>query len=988
LGRSIGTLVTVLLVFAIEAGGQSLVTGADLRGTVRDATGMVVPDATVAAVSLDTGVSRITRTDSEGRYTIAALPPGRYRASATAMPLGSRVRDEIALLLGQVVLVDFVLLPTIREQIIVEPLTPVMEVDRTGVSSVIVRHQIEDLPINGRNFMSFAALTPGVALTEQARPGAETSGLSFTGQRPDANNLMVDGADHNDRILGGALASVGQEAVREFQVLTNAYSAEFGQATGGVINIVTRSGSNARRGELFLFHRNEHLNARDHFEHVDIFGMPLERTKAPYRQYQWGGTLGGPVLRDRTFYFLSFERLDIQASNFVNIEPAAAFVLNAAGFPVELGHVPYTIDTTQFSGKLAHQWTAARSLNVAGHFSDVTNENFRPYGGLTARSHGVVQLRDDVALSATQSDVWGTGWVNEARAQIAHQRQHTRSLDPRCGGPCTGELQGGPEISIPGVAVIGRNIYEPTARTNWRLQLTNVLSRATGRHLLKAGASFISLDQETRTPLEFGGSFTFAPLPAIPELLLPVPLTALDAFAAGIPALYVRGFGNSSGPFTYKEVSAFAQDDWRATSHLTLKAGLRYQTQLWPALQTTVSNVAGTTLTYPFPQDRDNVAPRIAASYDLTGDGRTSLDGAYGLFYGNQLATILGSQIVFDGSPDGVRLMVLPFPLSVAAWQAPEHQLPEPAGAYPSSVITVAPGLESPYAHQSSIGVSHTFGNQLQMSASFVQVYGRRQIGSVNYNPLVPALGPGRRPNDVAGIPGTSAEVFQFTDFGVSSYRGLLVSVRRRLGIYDFLASYTLSKAEDNSSAFIGQVEHNGAGRHPADPDGLPLQFSPDREMGPADFDRRHRFVLSGSVRAPGEIQVAAIVAAASARPFTPLAGADMNGDGLPFADRARTDPLDPATSVGRNSERMNAEAQVDVRVSRRFALGSSVSVDVLFDAFNLFNRTNYLEINNVFGPGAFPGSPLRDNSGRVTYGRFEKAQAPRQLQLGARLRF
>jgi hypothetical protein len=263
------------------------------------------------------------------------------------------------------------------------------------------------------------------------------------------------------------------------------------------------------------------------------------------------------------------------------------------------------------------------------------------------------------------------------------------------------------------------------------------------------------------------------------------------------------------------------------------------------------------------------------------------------------------------------------------------------------------------------------------------------QIGSLNYNPLLPALGPGRRPNDIAGLPGSSAEVFQFTDFGRSWYRGLLLSLRRRLAErFDVMASYTLSKAEDDSSAYIGYVESNGAGRNPADPGGLPLRFNPDSEKGPADADQRHRLVLSGSYLAPAGFQLSAIVAAASARPFTPLAGADLNGDGLLFADRARTTVTDPATSVGRNSERMDSESRIDFRVTKRFTLNGATSIDVMLDMFNLFNQTNFTEVNNVFGPGAFPQAPLQDAAGRVTYGIFEKAAPPRQFQLGVRLNF
>ena len=824
--------------------------------------------------------------------------------------------------------------------------------------------------------------------TEPAIPGAETSGLSFVGQRSRDNNLLVDGLDNNDRILGSALASLSQEAVREFQVLTTAYSAEFGNAVGGVVNIVTKSGTNRRKGELFLFHRNEHLNAKDYFERFDPFGDAIDRDKAPYRHYQWGGTVGGPIRPDRMFYFLALERLEVEASNFVNIDANAAAMLEAGGFPVALGKVPYDLKTTQAIGKLSHHWSAGALPDAVGPLLHGDQWQLpqlrRPHGGEPWRHAGPGRL----GPVGDRQHVWGTSWVNEARGQVARHDQQTLALDPRCGGPCTTESEGGPEVVIPGIATLGRNIYEPTVRDNWRLQISDLVSHASGSHMVKAGASFTYLDQRARTPLEFGGSFTFAPLPAIPGVL-PVPVTALEAFALGLPALHVRGFGNSAGPFTYQELTAFVQDDWRLTSRLTLKAGLRYQVQIWPATETTIPSVGGTSLRYPFPQDRNNLAPRLGMSFNLDRTGRSSIDAAYGIFHGSQLATILGSQIVFDGSPDGVRLLVAPFPASVAAWQTPGHLIAEPTVPFPSSLVTVAPGMQSPFAHQASIGWNRQIGERVRLSASLVSVVAEHQIGSVNYNPIVPALGPGRRPNDIAGIAGSSAEVFQFTDFGRSHYRGLLLSLRGRpRGASDFMASYTLSNAEDNSSVYIGQVESNGAGRNPDDLHGLPLDFDPESERGPADSDQRHRLVLSGSHDAPGGFQVAAIVTAASGRPFTPLAGADLNGDGLLFADRARTDVLDPAASVARNSERLGSEFRIDLRIAKRFALSRSAAIDLLVDFFNLFNRTGFTEVNNVFGPRPFPQEPAHDTAGRVTYGRHEKAAPPRQVQLGLRLNF
>jgi hypothetical protein len=259
---------------------------------------------------------------------------------------------------------------------------------------------------------------------------------------------------------------------------------------------------------------------------------------------------------------------------------------------------------------------------------------------------------------------------------------------------------------------------------------------------------------------------------------------------------------------------------------------------------------------------------------------------------------------------------------------------------------------------------------------------------------VVPALGAGRRPNDIGGRAGTSASVLQYTDFGETWYRGLTLSLQKRYSKgSQLLVSYTLSKSEDNStdfqSAFIPQ--ENGLGRNPSDREGLPTGFDPDLERGPAVWDQRHRLVASGIYVLPGAVHVSAIATLASGRPFTALAGADLNGDGNGGAappDRARRDPADIATSVGRNSERLPRQMTIDLRISKKFQLGKSLNVEPIFDAFNLLNRTNYAEVNNIFGAGAFPASPARDAQGRVTYGLFTQAQPPRQIQFAAKLTF
>jgi hypothetical protein len=979
---------------------QARVTGADLAGTVLDESGAVLPGAAIRVVNVDTNLARTAVSDQRGRYLVAALPPGTYQVTVELEGFARETRAALTLLVGQTAETDFTLkVAGQAETVSVTAEAPLVDPARTALSTVIDQDQIEALPINGRNFISFSIITPGVTTDRTPQQGASaTSGLSFGGQRARSNNVMVDGYDNNDRVVGAVRAVFSQEAVREFQVLTNSYSAEFGNASGGVVNIVTKSGTNALAGNAFLFFRDESLNAKDHFEKFDVFGERVDREKAPYSQWQWGGTLGGPLKRDRTFFFGSFEKLDVETNNFVTINSAAAATLNAAGFPVELGNVPYDVRFVQALAKIDHQWTSDHSLAVRGHFSDVTNENVEPFGGIVSRSRGAVQLRTDWSIAASHVDILSPSLVSESRVYFARLDQEVNSLDPRCDGPCDDDFEGGPTLEISGVASVGRHRFTPNPRKGDTLQAAQTLSFSGARHTVKAGLEYnlgTTASDGGALPLHFGGRYIFAPLPAVPALGIPAPISALQALSLGLPAAYVQGYGNPDVKPSYHAIAAFAQDDWRF-SDVTFKLGLRYQKQFWPGTQYNVPVPGNSRLAYTFPEDNNNIAPRLALAWDPGGSRRASIHGAYGLFYDNHITALNGVTDILDGTA-GVRTLVLPFPNSLAAWRAPGRRLPEPTTPYPSLIFNIDPNLATPYAHHVATGVDRAIGENLSLSGNFLYFRGHHQVGTIDYNPVVPALGAGRRPNDINGVPGTSASVLQYTSYGDTWYRGLTLSLNKRFSSnYQFLVSYTLSKAEDNStdfqSAFI--PETNGLGRDPSNQGGLPLGFNPDTEKGPANHDQRHRFVVSGLYRFPGDILVSSIVTAASGRPFTPLAGFDWNADGNGGAfppDRARRTPGPTGTqatdSVGRNSETMNEQIVVDFRVSKRVRLRDT-SVEGIFEVFNLFNRANFSEINNIFGGGAFPNQPLTDAQGRVTYGRYEQALPPLQVQLALKVSF
>jgi hypothetical protein len=983
----------------LVASAQTRATSADLAGTIVDQSSAVLPGATVTAQNSDTNFSRSATTDDRGHFLIPALPPGTYDLRAELPGFAPRTLEDVVLTLGSLIDVRLTLnVAGGQELIVVAGDAPVVDPQRTVVSNIISQEQIEHLPINGRSFIGFSLLAPGVSTDRTPQQGASgTSGLTFAGQRARSNNITVDGLDNNDASLGAVRATFSQEAVREFQVLTNSYSAEFGKASGGVVNIVTKSGTNTLAGNVFFFFRDEALNAKDHFERFNPAGAAITRSKAPYGQKQFGATLGGPLKQDRTFYFLSFERLDIAANNFVTIDDASpvtflgqplgtqAQILRRAGFEIETGHVPYRIRSNQFLGKVDHQLNGNNTLTARFNWANDFNENIEPFGGNVARSRGAVLDSQDVMFALSETSVRSARMVNELRFQVANRDQVVNSLDPKCGGLCTLENQGGPTLEVLGVASVGRQRFTPQPRKNIRVQVLDTVSYYRGGHQMKGGFDFNYIDsRDQRLPLHFGGRYIFGSIPAAvaPAFMLPaVEVPAIVAVALGIPGRYVQGYGNSDAPYSYKDFSFFAQDDWRISSRLTAKFGLRYQLQAWPDI---TYNVAGYADTYAFPSDVNNIAPRLGVVWDPLGDRKTTVHAAYGMYYDNLITGVAGVTKGINGR-EGVRTFVASLPLTIAAWNAPGRKLPEPATAYPSLVISIDPGLVTPVAHHASAGVERELPGQISLSVDVIYVRGFNQPSTLDYNPIVPSLGANRRPADINGIAGTSASVLQYTSFGETWYRGLTVSASRRfINRHQLLVSYSVSKAEDNGTDFQSEfiAQDSGRGRNPANPKGLPLGFDPHSEKGPSLQDQRHRLVASGIYVLPKEVELSSIVTVGSGRPYNILAGVDLNADGDGGAtDRARTTVSDIGTSVQRNSGTLPMYATVDLRLGRRFSMGRT-TLDGIFEVFNLFDRANYTAVNNVFGTGSYPAQPL------PSFGQFTQSASPRQIQLAVKVGF
>jgi hypothetical protein len=982
------------------AAAQLRAATSELSGRIIDQTAGVLPGSIVTILNIDTGERQVRTTGADGRFAFPPLPVGTYRVEASLAGFTTQVLETVPLQIGNSLALTIVLAVSATSQrITVVGGTPLVNVRRKEIATTISAEQIEKLPINGRTFIGFSTLAPGVTTDVTPDQGSNaSSGLTFAGQRGRSNNITLDGLDNNEVAVGSVRATISQDAVREFQVLTNSYSAEFGKASGGVVNIVTKSGTNEMNGGAFLFLRDRALNARGYFEKFDASGQPVDLPKAPFDQQQFGGILGGPIVKNKAFYFASIERQAANDSRAVTIDDTTlvpnpvgpgvlgtpASILRGAGFEFDTGMVPFRAGTTQVFGRADLNLTPGQRLTVRMNTGDEINENIEPFGGITAKSRaGALDSRDWMVTGMH-------GWTltshvyNDLRVQVASRNQVVRSLDPACGGPCISETLGGPQVNVAGVANLGRQEYTPQTRRSLRYQVLDTVSWQAGPHHVKGGLDFSTIDfSRTAFPYFFGGQYIFVDFPEPIAALfgLPTAVSGIQALALGLPGAYIQGYGRSAAVGGVKDLSLFAQDEWNVSGNLSVNFGLRYQVQGPPGYTYRIRGYPGS---YEYPPDKNNLAPRLSIAWDPRGRGQTGIHAAYGMFYDNTFSAIPGVPKMIDGV-DGVRVYVTQGLPAILGWQSPSRRLTDDAlQGQPPLQLAVDPGVITPYAHHLSAGMLHELRPGLTVSADFVYVNGHGQIGLIDYNPFVPALGPGRRPADVDGVPGSSASVLQYTSFANTRYRGLLASVERRFdGRWQFLASYTLGKTNDAGSDYVERPSDNGRGRDPNNPHGLPLGFDPDLDYGASVQDQRHRLVVSGLTRLPARLELSAILSAGSGRPYNVLAGFDLNGDGdAGAADRARRNPSDASTAVARNTGRLPASAALDLRVSRRFVVSSGGRIEGIFEVFNVLNRTNFTDVNNVFGAGSYPDNPL------PTFGQFTQAGPPRQAQVAVRVSF
>jgi hypothetical protein len=670
------------------AHAQGSGTSGEIRGTITDPTGGTVPKAMVAVEDSEKGIRRTAVTETDGEYRLTGLPPSSYSVTVTTSGFQTEIRKSVVLSVGQTLILDFHLqVASATAQVEVTGELPVVETERGSQADTLTQEDIANLPIDRRDYLTFTLLTPGVSNSTRLASDQDfrvkstpQSGLSFYGSNGRGNSVTVDGGEANDD-AGGVRLTLSQDAVQEFQVNRSNYTAELGGASGATINIVSKSGTNEVHGTLYSYFRNDGLDAADPFARTQALapGAVFDPTqpdinsvnsKNSLTRYQFGGTAGFPIKKDKTFLFVAFEGLRQDAQNSVPIltstsllRPTAAQDAIIAGLTAQ-GATPVTCfagmpqipaafcagaltsaltvsqstgltagqtalngflvnalesngglfpyDTREYlgSGRFDHRFSDADQISLTYRYGNDLEENpdVQSLTGFSAGSS--VKAYDNNALAAYYHQ-FSTTAQNELRLQFDYYFFHVIPNEP-----------GEPGLQIPGfVNNLGTNIFLPESTIGRRYEIGDNFTLIRGHHTLKFGGSELLRGNHTESHTFFPGRFVFSSLPggAISPELASTSITSLQAASFGIPVVFQQGFGNPVYPYYTRPFTAgYFQDTWQIRPNLTLNFGLRYELDTQYA---------------PLNTYKKDFGPRVSFAWDPFGNHKTVIRGGYGIFY-------------------------------------------------------------------------------------------------------------------------------------------------------------------------------------------------------------------------------------------------------------------------------------------------------------------------------------------------------------------
>jgi len=878
-----------LLAAASIVRAQTSLVGSALEGYITDSSGGRVPGAAVAVRDIATHLSREASSDSEGAFRVPELPAGTYEVTVTMSGFAPYHHAGVMLPLGSAVHLDIVLpSASVNTQVTVTAQPPAIDPAQTSVTSSVDTERIEELPVESRNYLHFALLAPGVTSSSQ-QAGRQSltpladSGFSFGGLRGRSNNVSIDGLDNNDEYEGSSRTELSLETVQEFQVVNAGLSAETGGASGGSIDVITRAGANTIHGDAFVFAGNGSIDARDPFQ--------AGNATPSLHRYRAGVALGGPIVRDRTFYYAAFEQehnrglddafFSLALVNAVNRILASEILLPLSVRRVSDNLFPTSRAETEASAKVNHQLTPRNSDMLRYAYTDnrESGDAFNTTGWYDPSARGS-SFTEDNALVGSLTTVFDAQSVGDLRFQVADRSAVLRTNDAE-----------GPGVEISGLMDFGRPYYGNGSRTELHDQVTYTYSHAVGRHLWKAGVTFNRVHEDAAMADGFGGLYIFG---------------SLADFAAGQPYQFRQAFGRVATAYAVQNYGAFVQDHWTPARNLTVDFGIRYDFEHLPGI---------------FRQDPDNFSPRIGVAWHAAPGW--VLRGGYGIFFDRYVLASLNPALQKNG--------VNGF----------EEVVDSGFTAGPPSIYRADPGLATPYSQQSSFAVERLLAKDLTVTANYLFVRGVRLARTRNIN-----FGPANDPSYTG--------IFQLEDSASSVYNGASITVNRRMSDeFEFSASYTLSKTYDNASDFAEQPENplDLAPEWSLSRQQQQQRFVANAlwELPIGDEENGQPAPDTWVNRIFGHIEFAPIFTVESGLPEDPLTGVDTYGThAYPLSAR----PPGFGRNSLRTPTLANMDFRFLKYFPLAFA--KTAHLDLVAESFNLFNHANVVQIDPVFGSPGF----------------------------------
>jgi hypothetical protein len=926
-------LLTLMLLFSSQTlWSQSQSTTGTIEGTVVDESGAVVSGANVTLNHQTTGATRTLSTDTSGRYTAPLLRVGNYDVSVQLAGFTTVKRTGIALGLGQSLVVDVTLkLAAVETTVEVSAAAPLIETSRSEASSLVDSNQVSNLPLNGRRFFDLAFLTPGVYQEK------ERNNLSLSGSRGINSNINIDGADFNQPFFGGQRGGeranvayvVSQEAIQEFQVVRGNFAAEFGRSTGGVMNVITKSGANQFHGSGFYFLRHREFAPRD--RNGD--------ERAPIRQ-QFGGAVGGPIIQNKTFFYNVYDQQ----------EERQAFIIRfnaTAGLPPDLlaqqGVFQTTNDVKTYLVKLDHELSQSHRINGRYNWSrnEGLNGTFTGVGTGVIDNNGTEKDRTHTAVVSLNS-IFSPTLLNEFRGQYSYEER------PRVNNNEADDFVSkvGPQVQVTGCCFFGGVSFLPVQQYDDRWQFTENLSIIKGAHNVKVGFDYNHsfVDQVFRG--NWRGVYIFNTIDnfvrARNKQINPAtnqPYTADQ---------YRLFFGDGAFAAGVNEFATYIQDTYKVSSRLTINLGLRHEAFLMP--QPTRPNPL-LPQSSSIPSDKAMWQPRAGITYDFSGDGKTVLKVGGGIFHGRTPLLLINQAFNSNGSQNvGVTFTLNPTQIDAVQRLHPEFVfpfVPDTSKAQNSTYITdagvaglrpdasfFAPDFHNPRSLQYTASLERQLFTDTAVSLDWVHnnTSYLQRIRDVNLPAPIYQLDnsspPVVRPRfNTANRPNTNFAIMRAQESTArSNYDAISLSVKRRYASkLQFYTNYTLSYNRDSDSN-----ERNFAGIAYENAFNLADEFRWGRN------DIRHRWAISGIYDLPLGFQIGTIAEWRTGSPFSAFTNVDSNSDSQ-FTDK----PIIGGIPLLRNAFRQPNFFNQDLRLTKNFKIREGHQVALIFEMFNVWNNEN-----------------------------------------------